>query len=70
MKSQVVSSFILNVSSSTRFKRMIQRVFLSKKQANLTKFGVSRAILKASAGHIWPAGRMLCMFALECHVLF
>ena len=25
----------------------------------------SRARLKASAGHIWPAGRMLCMPALE-----
>jgi len=40
--------------------------FLSKKQAQKTKFGVSWAILKASAGNIWPAGRMLCMSDLDC----
>jgi len=37
-------------------------VFLSKKEA---KFGVLRARIKASAGHIWTAGRMLWMPALN-----
>ncbi len=34
---------------------------LTKKGAKLTKFWVWGARLKVSAGHIWPAGRMLCM---------
>ncbi len=37
----------------------IQMVFLPKKEAKQTKFGVTRARLKASAG------RMLCMPGLE-----
>jgi len=44
------------------FNTFKERMFLSKKEA---KFGVSWARLKASAGHIWPAGRMLCMPALK-----
>ena len=45
----------------------IQRVYLLRKQSKSTKFRVQRAKLKAFAGHIWPAGRMLCMPALECN---
>jgi len=40
-------------------------LFLSNKQAKSKKFYVLRAILKAFAGHIWPAGRMLCMPGLD-----
>ena len=29
-----------------------------------------RAKFKASAGHIWPAGRMLCMPVFECDASF
>ncbi len=35
--------------------------FYEKKQAKLTKIRVLRARLKASEGHIWPAGSMLCI---------
>ena len=48
----------------------IQRVHLSIKQPKSLTFWAKRAKLNASAGHTWPAGRMLCMPALECHVLF
>jgi len=30
----------------------------------MNQIGVSRDRLKASVGHIWPMGRMLCMPAL------
>ena len=43
----------------------IQRVHLSIKEAKSTKFGAKRAKLQAFAGHIWPAGSMLCMPALN-----
>ena len=46
----------------------IQRVHLSRKQAKNTKLWAYRAKLNASAGHIWPAGRMLCMPALKLHL--
>ena len=39
----------------------IQRVHLSIKQLKSLTFWAKRAKLNASAGHIWPAGRMLCM---------
>ncbi len=39
-------------------------VFLANKQAEKSKLRTLRARYKASAGHIWPAGRMLCMPAL------
>ena len=35
------------------------------KQAKCTRFWALRAKLKASEGHIWPAGRMLCLPALQ-----
>ena len=40
---------------------LLQRVFLSNKQGKDKKKLALWAQLKASAGHIWPAGRMLCM---------
>ena len=43
----------------------IQRVHLSRKEAKNTKMCAKRAKLKAFAGHIWPAGRMLCIHALK-----
>ena len=45
----------------------IQRVFLSSKQAECTKNWDLRAELKASVGHIWPAGRLFCMPGLQYH---
>ena len=47
----------------------IQRVHLSRKQAKITASWTKQAKLKASAGHIWPAGRMLCMPVLGGHYL-
>jgi len=43
-------------------------VFLSKKEDKKVKIGGLRARTKASVGHIWPAGRMLCIPDL-CHVI-
>ena len=43
----------------------IQRGHLLRKQAKSIKFWVTRAKLEASEDHIWPAGRMLCMPALN-----
>jgi hypothetical protein len=40
-------------------------VFLSKKEVKQTKFVASRARLKVSTEHIWPACRMLYMPALS-----
>jgi hypothetical protein len=39
----------------------IQRMFSCKKRAKQAKFCASGARIEASAGHIWPTGRMLCM---------
>jgi len=38
-----------------------------KNQAKCMYIRALRDRLKAFAGHIWPAGRMLCMPALKCH---
>ena len=43
----------------------MQMVHLSRKEPKSTKFWALRAKLKAPAGHIWPAGRMLCMPVLN-----
>ena len=43
----------------------IQRVHLTSKQAKDTNFRAQQAKLKASAGHIWPSGRMLFMPDLQ-----
>ena len=43
----------------------IRRVHSTRKQAKSTKFWPYRDKSKASAGHIWPAGHMLCMPALD-----
>ena len=48
----------------------IHKMQLSRKQAKSTKFWAYWAKFKTYAGLIWPAGRMLCMPALECHVSF
>ena len=45
----------------------IQSVHLSIKHSISTQFWAKRAKLKSSAGHIWPARRLLFMSAL-CHV--
>jgi len=42
---------------------------LFKKQAKLMKCGASRDRLKACVGHIWPAGRMLCMPVLDQDII-
>ena len=43
----------------------IQRVHLTIKQPKSLTFWAKRAKLNASAGHTWPAGRMLCMPGLK-----
>jgi len=43
-------------------------MFWTKKQAKQTKLGALGAKLKVSAGHIWPAGRILCIPELEVMV--
>ena len=42
-----------------------KRVHLSRKQARKTISWAKLAKWKASSGHIWPAGRMLCMPVLD-----
>ena len=44
----------------------IQRVNISRKQPKAQHIGLSGQ-MKGSAGHFWPAGRMLCMPALNKH---
>ena len=44
---------------------LLQRVFLSNKQGKRTKILALQAKLKASGGHIWPAGRMLSMPVIQ-----
>ena len=57
-------NFVENLRAKTDKFLAVQRVFLPNKQAKSANFSALRAKLKAYAGHIWPAGRMLCMPAL------
>ncbi len=43
----------------------IQKLFIGNKHTECIKFRALRAKLKASAVHIWPADRMLCIPALN-----
>jgi hypothetical protein len=59
--------FFLNLQGP---KLPFQRVFLSKKQAENAIFCGLQAKLKGSKGHIWLAGRMLCIPALDQGVYY
>ena len=61
------TNFFINKTSRDKIDMFytFNGCFYQIKKAEFMKFRVLRAKLKASTGHIWPAGRMLCMPAID-----